>query len=126
VDANEQFVREKWNLVHCCDGSYRNYRRGTILIQDTPGHWLDFQGWIPAAEFTRQREEDIRQVEEEIAEIRKDFEVFAADDLQRIKGDPLNPETAIYGRVLAREQELLATLKRGLRASFDQEGSVGK
>jgi hypothetical protein len=130
VDANEQFVREKWDLVHQCDGSYRDYPRGTVLIQDGHGHWLDFDSWAAAAEFTRERLEKIRQVEEEIGLVREKyqecFEVgkeLAFGTKTRAK---MNEECLIWQRVIAAEEERLATLKRGMKASFDREGSVGK
>jgi hypothetical protein len=88
------------------------------LIQDIHSHWLDFDSWTAAAEFTRQRLEEIRQVEEEIAILNEGLSVITLPQDEKY-AMPLT-------RIVAREQELLATLKRGLRASFDREGSVGK
>ena len=50
--ADRAEVEAVWRLTHQCDGSYRDYPRGTILIQQAPGKWLDFPSWSVAAAFT--------------------------------------------------------------------------
>ena len=67
MSQEETYVQSKWKLTAYCDGSYRDYPRGTVLVQDVNHHWFDFDSWSAAAEFTRSREEEIRQAEEEIA-----------------------------------------------------------
>ncbi len=66
MDENEKLVRETWQLVHRCDGSYWYYPEGTVLIQPQNHKWLEFPDWQAAAEFTRERLEEVRQVEREI------------------------------------------------------------
>jgi hypothetical protein len=98
--TDEEFVRANWENVHRCDGSY-------ILISKG-GHrnFADFPGWQAAAQFTRDRLEAIRQIEEEI---------------EWLRGMCAWREHGIYGprydRILAREQAALADLKRGMKAS---------
>lgn len=65
MDENEKYVRERWELVHRCDGSYRHYVRGTVLVQDTHGHWLDFESWDFAYAFTIERERQIAEREQD-------------------------------------------------------------
>ena len=103
---NMVFVREHWDSVHHCDGSYRAYPRGTVLIQMVHGEWLDFASWAAAAEFTEQRLKDVRQVELEIALLRGLLFLLSAEN-----GDLTAP---IWERVLAREQAALADLKKGM------------
>lgn len=95
---DEEFVRSVWKLTAQCDGSYRSYPRGTVLVQEVRDHWVDFESWPAAAEFTRNRLEEIRQVEEEIY------------DLNGSDTPPVSLE-----RILAREQAALTELKRGMR-----------
>jgi hypothetical protein len=102
VSEDEKFVREHWGLVARCDGSYRDYPKGTILVQDVNHHWFNFGFWSAAAEFTRERLEQVRQVEEEIAWL---------TDGMAVSGD----EEPIGDRILARLKEALAALKKGMK-----------
>ena len=101
---NMVFVREHWDLVHHCDGSYRAYPRGTVLIQMVHGEWLDFASWAAAAEFTEQRLEEIRQVEEEI----KLGAWIVVNCLLPIGSLP------VMNRKAARENTALTDLKKGM------------
>ena len=98
------FVREHWDSVHHCDGSYRAYPRGTVLIQMVHGEWLDFASWAAAAEFTEQRLEEIRQVEEEI----KLGAWIVVNCLLPIGSLP------VMNRKAARENTALTDLKKGM------------
>ncbi len=100
--SDEEYVRSKWKLVAHCDGSYQNYLRGTVLLQDVNRHWFDFDSWSAAVEFTREREEQIRHVEEEIALLE------GWKHLVEVK----NPAAL---RILGREQAALAELKKGMK-----------
>ncbi len=105
---NHEFVNAHWELVHCCDGSYRSYPRGTILVQDVNSHWFNFDSWSAAAEFTRERLEQLRQVEEElqlIGILKCDIESGSWDE----------GYLKVVERVLAREESALAELKKGMR-----------
>jgi len=72
----EQYVSDRWKLVHQCDGSYRHYLRGTILLQEVHGQWLDFDSWQAAYAFTLEREKQIAEVNEEIEAISAAIKVF--------------------------------------------------
>jgi hypothetical protein len=107
MDANEKLVCDTWERVLVCDGSYRHYAKGTILINWANHSFYKFKAehWDEAASFTRVRLEEIRQVEEEIALL--EYASFSAD-LSGFK--PL-----ALGRILVREQAALAELKKGLK-----------
>ena len=100
TDDNERYVRDRWNLVHRCDGSYRGYLGGVVLIQDTHG-LLHFETWAAARAFTEARLEQIRQVEEEIAYVRRWHR---------------GPHP-VWTRILAREQATLAELRIGMKVT---------
>ena len=137
MSANEKLVRATWVLVAVCDGSYRGYPRGTVLVQDaiSIGHWFDFDSWSASAEYTTARREEIRQVEKEITTI--------ADDLCDIANWRifLEENTDLKGivryvryqcrccRILAREQATLAELQRGMKEAphgkTQRQGMVG-
>ena len=97
--TDEEYVRSKWEGVHVGEitGMIRVGERDNI--RNEAG-----RSWCAAAEFTRQREEKIRQVEEEIAY------------LHNIMGEAVNkaPTHCIH-RILACEQAALAELKRGMK-----------
>ena len=63
---DEKFLLRHWEFVYCCEGSYRSYPRGTILVQDVNLHWFNFDSWSAATEFTRARLELIKDKQEEI------------------------------------------------------------
>jgi hypothetical protein len=129
--ANEQFVREHWSepwLADSHDGKHYGIVLATASLavwsKDRSG-WAEFgtpeQAWSAAAAFTRERLEQIRQVEEEITQVghalgkeiaqkREDegagYDVLASDDEDHV---------VIWNRILAREQAALAELKKGMR-----------
>lgn len=108
MSDDEKFVREHWDWVHCCDGSYQGYPRGTILTQSAPGGAKDrkeFSLWSAAAAFTRDRLERIREVEEEI--------MFTGAELVDCQG--MKDLEVIIKRILARETAALIELKRGMK-----------
>ena len=105
MDDNEKYVRDHWDLVHRCDGSYRSYPRGTVLVQDVNGHWSDFDSWENAAQFTRDRLEEIRQVEDEITWIEDDVWAYSERwDMGKA-----------YERIVSRLQSVLEDSKRGMK-----------
>jgi hypothetical protein len=142
VDANEQFVRKKWESVR--EQEQRSHKEApkdwhgfVLALIDEYGHEeLLASGnhkdrWDAAAEFTRQRLEEIRRVDAEISWLKDGMWEDGLFEAMMRAGDEewLAREIKHHyrgARILAREQELLAALKRGLKASFDREGSVGK
>jgi hypothetical protein len=100
----EREVREVWELVHCCDGSYRGYPRGTVLLQDVNGHWFDFETWQAALDFTNQRKREIAEIDEQIAQMKSDRDLSEG------------PVIRIYVGILLRLQSIRAELTKGMSA----------
>ena len=98
----EAYVRGKWENVIVCDGSYRSYARGTVLFNWANHKFYEFADWDAAYAFTLAREEEVRQVEEEVALLKG----------WRYVQEGISPQAT---RILAREQAALDELKRGMR-----------
>jgi len=105
--GDEQFVREHWELVHRCDGSYRHYQKGAVLLQEERNHWSEFESWAAARAFTEARLEEIRQVEEEIILLRSMVILLTSE--------PTDQTAPIYKRTIVRLSSIRAELKRGLK-----------
>ena len=103
--TNEEYVRSKWERVLICDGSYRHYAKGTILINWKNNGFYDFPNFDDAAEFTRQREGYIRHVHEEIETLDdvQDEKLAAMEELDPIK------------RTIKRLQIILTELTLGMK-----------
>lgn len=105
--TDEEFVRQHWFLV--LDDGYS--------VEVVNG--IKFAGnrnrWSAAAEFTRNRREQIRQVEREIEAVRaaQEYWIRYTDD----------PKICLWSRILAREQAALAELRRGMRQSSPEKES---
>jgi len=113
--SDEEYVRSKWERVWWTSsdtgpidgtrlhvGGQEFFERnsvGNVELYMIPG--LEARLWQAAAEFTSQREEEIRLVEEEIA--------WISDGMAVIEYMP------IAQRILTRLQEILADKKRGLK-----------
>ena len=98
----EAYVRRVWENVIVCDGSYRSYARGTVLFNWANHKFYEFADWDAAYAFTLAREEEVRQVEEEVALLKG----------WRYVQEGISPQAT---RILAREQAALDELKRGMR-----------
>jgi hypothetical protein len=126
--TDEQFVREHWERIDAHD--WVNHINGDtgFLIAIEPscedgsiGIGMEFheeakpksQAWSAAAEFTRDRLEEIRQLEEEIAMVRGDRD----DMLRHINFHELEwiVECARWSRILARLESALEDLKKGMK-----------
>ena len=110
--TNEEYVRSKWRGVqqYVCGGTNGNsyYVGSDGFIASFCGE-TENESWTAAAEFTRQREEKIRQVEEEIG---------VCEGCLRMWQPPFGNDYGGVGpmkRILAREQAALAELKRGMK-----------
>ena len=117
--TDEEYVRSKWKDVE----NYKDFGMYVSLRSDseTVSTW---SSWYAAAEFTRNRMEEIRQVEREIEVL----ESWITNRLSWIL--PINDSLAwegpglankaryviTYSRILAREQAALDELKRGMKA----------
>jgi hypothetical protein len=127
----EQFVREHWEQVTYSDtavgvlagphyviiGGYPNGPQKFAAYRHTPE-----EAWSAAAEFTRERLEQIRQVEQEVGKV--DYEQNEAFMLIRdVPPKSVHLEMIVMwvrslcatSRILAREQAALAELKKGMR-----------
>ena len=101
---DEKFVKEHWLGVYQGKVTRRIYRNGLDMIPNQ----ISCLDWATAAEFTRQRLEEIRQVEEEIGILSR------VGAIGNTNGQLQDCARAI-ARILAREQEHLASLRRGMK-----------
>ncbi len=91
--TDEDFVRSKWTRVYSTmNGTFLSGRKVSDALRN----------YRAAAEFTRERERQIAEIEEEIAYISYDY-------------DGAWTLTELHTRILARLQAALADLKRGMK-----------
>lgn len=119
----ERLVRETWSEV--------SIRHG-LIDQDEYGYWGEISGVLcfkcrdtgeavaqEMAEFTRERLEEIRQVEREITRSKRSVSVISealAESIDQARGTVfLVRELCAECRTAARLEEKLTDLKRGLR-----------
>ena len=95
MTEDEKFVREHWPYLHQGEATNRIYLNGL----DTNSSQTAFVDWAAAAEFTRQRLEEIRRAQEVI-------------DILSRGCDRYVPAIA---RILDRERKILASLKSGMK-----------
>lgn len=104
--TDEEFVRSKWSTLNA-DRGHPGTRLalgvGGVLFRATSEEG-EARAWAAAAEFTRKREREIAEVEEEIAWI-SGFSAYAG---HRLYGP-------CRARILARLEAALAELRRGWR-----------
>ena len=106
--TDEEYVRARWERVLVCDGSYRHYAKGTILLNWSNHQFYEFKDFSAARAFTENREREIAEVREEISEIEDDILSYSSHD----NADSF---AVIYRRILARLQARLAELRRGMK-----------
>ena len=132
ISADEKFVRVYWEHVRSWVrdlDSYGTDQSNVALYyrEDDAkyGHdyfqrWQKDVGkedavWSSAAEFTRSRLEEIRQVEEEIMRVGGCVRVYEHHTIEN--SYPLNiAAKECWNRILSREKAALAELKRGMTA----------
>lgn len=108
--TNRELVERHWEHTHVCDGSYRSLPSGTVLIMCGTSHH-GFDDWSAAAAFTRERLEEIRQLEREIEVVEG-----ARDVCGMWKGTTAYVrQHCTWSRILSRLQSALAELKKGMR-----------
>lgn len=111
--TDEEYVRSKWEAVEVEQDCYADWYYSLGGIYDSTQHFsTEEETWSAAAEFTRQREEEIRRVEEEIEGANDSVRWFSQGD-----GYDDKRWTEVHRRILAREQQALADLKRGWKES---------
>jgi hypothetical protein len=103
--TDEQFVREQWESVNWGASNLSRTQYGVIVYDDKDGiafaSKTQAEAWSAAAAFTRERLEQIRQVEEEI------------ETLQSLQV-PLHKIAPLL-RCGNRAEKALADLKRGMK-----------
>jgi hypothetical protein len=100
--TDEEFVSQHWDVSGA--GLWRTIEHGCV-----PWRVDDADGWSAARAFTEERLEQIRLIEEEIIYLISDMK----PDLDCGIKDCCH--CAASRRILAREQEALAELKRGMK-----------
>ena len=114
MNADEEYVRARWERVIVCDGSYRHYAKGTILLNWSNHQFYEFKDFSAARAFTKQREREIAEVEEEIA-LLKLVIVTIKNDIMFDAGCWVEKDELKAKRILAVEQARLAELRRGMK-----------
>ena len=109
----EAYVRAKWEMVHVCDGSYRDYPRGTILIQQVIGRWVDFPDWKAAYAHIKAVEEELRCLDREI-ELLIDLINEGLIPLMAAFEEELR-DAYTASRTIQRLHDIRATAARGLK-----------
>lgn len=67
--TDREFVEQHWQHCTECDGSYRHYPKGTVLLVIRPHCFIECDSWDAAAEITRDKLEERRQLIVEAARI---------------------------------------------------------
>jgi hypothetical protein len=101
--ASREYVEARWSLTVQCDGSYRHYVCGTVLIQEKNHQFWDFASWQAAKDFTVEREKQIAEVNEEITYINTFIKT------------PSGSPHPVWTRIIESRKTALADLKRGMR-----------
>jgi hypothetical protein len=116
MEQDEQFVREMW--VDCCVEDHSTccgpFEPIRVRMTDSMSRWAATaeQAWSAAAEFTRERLEQIRQVEEEVSVITHEYKKATVCGVFM---GAATGKALIWQRVLAREHAALTELKKGMR-----------
>ena len=111
MDENEKFVRENWECGPEKDGLWLNESAKSIRLdlgkKEFKNRTMNRTAvWSEAAKFTSERLKQIENVEEEINLLKSWLNgVMTCSDTTGL----------IYDRILAREQSVLAELKKGMR-----------
>lgn len=119
--SDEEFVRQNWiDMEH---GSVKGQSGFYIWAGPTLSRIAEkataSKAWAAAAEFTRERLEQIRQIEEEIEYL--NTQIAVSDyRLKQNLNDPYaaawwSKRAGVEKSILAREQDALTELKRGMR-----------
>lgn len=119
MDENEQFVRSVWDGVNWGASNYEGSEFGVVIYDDSQGTGFrcktQSEAWQAAADFTRERLEEVRQLQEEIELLGGDLEVELPSPLSGEIRTIFDRESAIYERVISRLQAILADKTRGMK-----------
>lgn len=125
MDANEEYVRSKWD---CCryqleaDGYAIILADGMFARVGIYRQQSEAQAWSAAAEFTRQREEEIRCASQDVFSLNEQIDtnvdiLHTMPEIDAPFSVSIGEDLARLGRILAREQDALADLKRGMKSA---------
>ncbi|HEX5426518.1 MAG TPA: hypothetical protein VFW94_23425 [Candidatus Acidoferrales bacterium] len=131
MTADEQLVRDAWEGDPQIQDDAIFGEEDEVLVPAKA--WRIFIAWIisfpyadspeaawhAAAEFTRHRQEEIRQVEREIAllDSHVDGETFALIAVDIPRPERIARDVATYGRILSRLKSIKADLQRGMKSA---------
>lgn len=113
--TDEEYVRARWERVIVCDGSYRHYAKGTILLNWANHQFYEFNDWSAARAFTEQREREIAEVEKEIVLIENAMKIHRHNVSVGRKVCQHVKAICRWSRILSREQGVLAELRGGMK-----------
>jgi hypothetical protein len=118
MDANEEYVRSRWSEYHLW--VYESKRTFEISLSGRviKGSVKDkAAAWAKAAEYTRQREEDIRQIERELEVADRsghhDFVTALIEEGDVGGAEVFTRECAATARTLQRLTQIRDEMKRG-------------
>ncbi len=103
--SDEEYVKSKWEHVIVCDGSYRSYVKGAVLLNWANHCFYEFKDFAGAYTFTLEREQKIREVEEEIALIQHEIWLWPN----------YSQENPAFQRILERLRAAIVGLKEGMK-----------
>jgi uncharacterized protein YukE len=115
AEQMREYVESRWGLTHHCDGSYRDYIRGTVLLQTKNRCWTAHESWATAYAYTKDREEEIRQLGEEIRVI----EGCIAQAGSGVGSGAYVQRVARLYRTITRLEQALQELQRGMKPQED-------
>ena len=109
MNADEEYVRARWVRVLVCDGSYRHYAKGTILLIWSNHQFYEFKDFSAARAFTEKREREIAEISGCVALLK------GLVGLARGSATDVTGMAAKLTSTLKREQAVLAELRRGMK-----------
>ena len=121
MSKDEEFVRSAWEHVIVCDGSYRHYAKGTVLLNWANHCFYEFNSFTAAAEFTRDHLEQVRCAEQNVFSLNEqigtniDILLTMPDEIDAPFAVSIGEDLARLGRIIEHEQTALKSLKAGLK-----------
>lgn len=121
MTENERLVRENWEAIN----DARSKDGASVILFDALGNHLfsGFDCWSAAADFTRARIEEGRQIEEEIKLVHHQFSYHHNRSLLYTNCVVIAREAARWGRIYTRLQQALADASRGMKVQGDDDES---
>lgn len=120
--GDEEYVRAVWDYAFCCGIEGSRFVSINRDLWKVPGNWkTDAEAWHAAAEFTRDRIEEVRMLEREIGFLKKCANWYGEQGALSLRmglrdsagGEAREQCTSL--RTLMRLDALLAEAKKGMR-----------